>query len=325
MTTKVALRTMGKSDLLMTALGLGCWQFSKGKGMAGRFWPTLEQKDIVDIVRVTYEEGINWFDTAELYGKGQSELALSDALQAQGIKPGEVKIATKWWPFPRTAGNIAKTIEDRIRYLQGYPIDLYQVHQPFSLSSIEAQMKGMARLVHEGKVRYVGVSNYSAEQMRRAHEALAKEGVPLIANQVKYSMLDRRIEHNGVLSTAKELGIAIIAYSPLEQGLLTGKFHRDLSLRQALSGARKYQGKFKEQALKKTQPLIDALETIAARYEVGATQVALNWLVSFHGDTVFAIPGASKVSQAKENTKTLTFTLTKEELQSLDQIARSLT
>nr|NNM91322.1 aldo/keto reductase [Bacilli bacterium] len=75
MTTKLALRTMGKSDLQLTALGLGCWQFSKGKGMAGRFWPTLDQKDIVDIVRVTYEEGINWFDTAELYGKGQSELA----------------------------------------------------------------------------------------------------------------------------------------------------------------------------------------------------------------------------------------------------------
>ncbi len=319
--TMLDKRTLGESNLKLTALGLGCWQFSKGKGIAGRFWPTLSQQDINEIIVQTWQGGINWFDTAEFYGMGQSEMALSQALHEAGIQPGQVNIATKWWPFPRRASSIRETIGDRLRYLDGYPIDLYQVHQPYSLSGIDAQMHAMASLVHEGKIRYVGVSNYSAKQLRTAYHALQKEGVPLVSNQVKYSLLDRRIEHNGVLDTARELGIGIIAYSPLEQGLLTGKFHHDATLGQSLTGARRYQGKFKASGLQKTLPLIQELETIAANYGVSATQVALNWLVNFHGTMVFAIPGASKIAQAKENIKALTFTLETEELARLDAVS----
>jgi aryl-alcohol dehydrogenase-like predicted oxidoreductase len=177
------------------------------------------------MVEISLEGGINWFDTAEIYGNGASEKALAAALKDIGKKPGEIIVATKWWPMFRFASNIAKTIDQRIAALAPYPIDLYQVHQPWGFSNEKAEMEAMARLVKEQKIRYVGVSNFSAAKMRSAWEALQKHGIQLVSNQVRYSLLDRKIESNGILQTAKELGITIIAYSPLAQGLVTGKFH----------------------------------------------------------------------------------------------------
>jgi aryl-alcohol dehydrogenase-like predicted oxidoreductase len=215
-------RRLGLTDIELSPIGQGCWQFAQGKGFTGSVWATLDQNQIDAVVRASLEGGVTWFDTAEVYGGGQSERALSTALNHLGVTPGEVVIATKWLPIPRTAHNITRTIERRLSALQGYPIDLYQVHQPWSFSSIAAQMRAMARLVQEQKIRCVGVSNFSAEQMRTANAALAAEGIPLASNQVSISLLDRRIETNGVLQMAKRLGVSLIAYSPLAQGVLTG-------------------------------------------------------------------------------------------------------
>jgi aryl-alcohol dehydrogenase-like predicted oxidoreductase len=172
MKTTQELRPLGKSGLMVTPVGLGCWQFSKQNNMAGKFWPALEDDLILSVVKTSLEGGINWFDTAEVYGNGASERALAKALLSLGKNPGEVMIATKWWPMFRTASNIPKTIDARIEALNPFPIDLYQVHQPWGFSNEKQEMKAMAKLVKEKKIRYVGVSNFSAKKMRNAWEAL---------------------------------------------------------------------------------------------------------------------------------------------------------
>ena len=316
------LRTLGKSDLEITPIGLGCWQFSKQNNFAGKFWPSLDEEVTQNIVSLTLDGGINWFDTAELYGNGASERALSASLQKLGKKPGEVIIATKWWPMFRTASNIAKTIDDRIEALQPFPIDLYQVHQPYGFSSVTAEMKAMAEIYKAKKIKHIGVSNYSAKQMRKAWETLQKEGILLVSNQVRYSLLDRKIESNGILDTAKELGITIIAYSPLAQGLVTGKFHDNPELLKNI-GYRKHMRAFKPQGLAKSKPVIDLVKELAQKYQVTASQVALNWLIHYHGDTVVAIPGATKESHAKENVGALKFRLSQEDMVRLDHITEA--
>ena len=204
-------RRLGLSGLSVSPVGLGTVQFSGGRGVSGLLWQPLPEKDIRDIVRVSVEGGVDWFDTAELYGRGQSEAALSRALAELGVKRESVVIADKWWPLLRTAGSITKTIDERLSRLGTDYIDLHQIHNPYSLSSIKTQMGEMARLAEEGKIRYVGVSNFSAEDMRRAHMELSRMGLALVSNQVNYSLVRREIETDGVLDAARDLGMTIIA------------------------------------------------------------------------------------------------------------------
>ncbi|WP_352222830.1 aldo/keto reductase [Bacillus sp. SM2101] len=322
--TMIPLRKLGKSDLEISALGLGTWQFSKGNGMVGRFWPVLEKEEIQEIVKISLEGGINWFDTAEVYGKGKSEEGLADALNGLGDKANDALIATKWWPAMRTAKSITKTIDERLKALKGRKIDLYMVHQPFSFSSVKAEMDEMAELLKSGKICHAGVSNFNEEKMREAHKVLDQHGFPLVSNQVKYSLLDRRIEKNGILDAAKELGITLIAYSPLEQGLLTGKFHKNPDLIKNMSGPRKHFSSFKTSTLERTKPLIDLLDNLADEYNVSPSQVALNWLIHFHGETIVAIPGATKNHHAQENIGALTFKLSQNHLDELDMVSRDV-
>jgi aryl-alcohol dehydrogenase-like predicted oxidoreductase len=314
-------RTLGKSDLKISPIGLGCWQFSKRSNFAGKFWPELEDDLIDTIIKISLGGGINWFDTAELYGNGASEKALARSLQKFGKKPGEVIIATKWWPMFRIASNIITTIDDRLNALNPYPIDLYQVHQPYGFSSEQKEMNAMAELVKTKKIRYIGVSNFSAKQMRNAWETLQKEGINLVSNQVRYSLLDRKIESNGIMETAKELGITIIAYSPLAQGLVTGKFHDNPDLIKNL-GFRKYTPSFKPRGLEKSKPVVDLVKTLAQKYQSTTSQVALNWLINYHGETVVAIPGATKESHAFENAGTMKFKLSQEDMAVLDESSK---
>jgi aryl-alcohol dehydrogenase-like predicted oxidoreductase len=278
-------------------------------------------EEVREIVRLSLEGGMNWFDTAEAYGGGRSERALARALRALGVEPTDIVIATKWLPLFRTAASIGKTIDDRLAALGGYPISLYQVHNPYSFSSVRAQMAAMADLVEARKILSVGVSNFSAARMRLAHEELAKRGIRLVSNQVRYSLLDRRIERNGILDAARDLGITIISYSPLAQGVLTGKFHANPGLIKKRSGFRKYLPAFSLRGLKKSRPVIEALREIAARHGGSPAQVALNWLVHFGGPSVVAIPGASRAAQARENAESLAFALSPDELDFLERVS----
>ena len=317
--TMAPLRTLGKTDIKITPIGLGMMEFSGGGGLMGFAFPTISQEEKNATVRAALDGGINWFDTAELYGKGVSEASLATALKAAGKSDDEVVVATKWWPLLRTARNIPHTIQDRIRFLDGYSISLYMVHQPFSFSSPEAEMDAMADLVEAGKIRSVGVSNFNAERMRRAHQQLEKRGLPLAANQVLYSLLDRSIESNGILDTAKELGVTIIAYTPLASGLLTGKYHKNPELLQKKSFF--WRGRL-QRGLEKSRPLVQALEEIGARYNATPAQVALNWVIHVHGETIVTIPGATKAHQAQESAGAQRFKLAEDEMARLDELSR---
>ncbi len=180
-------------------------------------------------------------------------------------------------------------------------------------------MNAMADLVEAGKIRSVGVSNFNSERMRRAHAALAKRGLPLAANQVHYSLAHRNIESDGTLQTAKELGVTIVAYTPLEYGVLTGVYHKNPAL---LEQKMIYRRRRLQSQLEATRPLVAALEEIAAPHNATPAQVALNWLVTFHGDTVVTIPGATKVSQVEQSAGAMKFTLSAEELSRLDELSR---
>lgn len=157
--------------------------------------------------------------------------------------------------------------------------------------------------------------------MRRAQAALEKRGLPLAVNQVQYSLLHRDIETNGVLETARELGITIIAYTPLASGLLSGKYHKDPELVNRMKSWRKMGI---QRNLERTRPLINAMDAIATKYEATIAQVALNWLIHFNGEIVVTIPAATKVRQAQESAGAMKFRLSDEELKRLDEISRKL-
>ncbi|MCI2420187.1 aldo/keto reductase [Saccharopolyspora sp. K220] len=314
-------RRLGTTQIEISPIGLGCLQFA-GRGLAAQFYSSPEA--ITEIVRTALDSGINWFDTAEMYGRGGSERALTTALHELGRSPGEVVIATKWSPAMRIASSIHRTIEDRVAALQGYPIDLHQIHLPHGgFSSIERQVRAMAELSRAGRIASVGVSNFSARQMERASEVLRSYGLALASNQVQISLLKRDVERNGVLATARRLGVTLIAYSPLRSGVLTGKFHDDPALVKAMPRIRRLLSGLSERALVRTAPLIDELRAIAEAHGASIGQVALSWLISFYGNTVVAIPGATKPHQAKESAAAMNLRLTDQQLTRLDELSRS--
>src|SRR5512139_1197233 len=318
---EVAKRKLGKTDIEITPIGLGMMEFSGGGGLMGFAFPVIDQEEKNATVKAGLEGGVNWFDTAELYGSGVSEQSLSTALKAAGINDDDIVIATKWWPFFRTARNIPKTIHKRLSFLDPYSIGLYQVHQPFSFSSPEAEMDAMAGLVKAGLIRSVGVSNFNADQMRRAQRQLERHGLPLASNQVEYSLLNRIIERNGILETAKELGITIIAYTPLASGLLSGKYHKNPELLDKKSFFWRLRLK---SGLEKSRTLAASLEEIETRYNATAAERALNWIINSQGEMVVTIPGVTRVSQAVESAGAMMFKLTADEISKLDEISRNI-
>ncbi|HUS86801.1 MAG TPA: aldo/keto reductase [Bacteroidales bacterium] len=317
-TTNLEKRELGKTGIKITPIGLGAMQFSGGS-MGKMMFEDIDQERMNSIVKAALDGGISWFDTAEMYGRGRSEAGLSNALQSAGIADKEVGIATKWFPVLRSSRNIQVTINDRIKFLYPYSIDLYQVHNPMSFSTPEDEMNAMADLVEKGLIRSVGVCNFSALYMRRAHKALEMRGLTLASNQVQYSLLNRKIESSGVLETAKEIGITIIAWSPLASGLLSGKFHKDPGLLARTPFGRRMMLKRK---VSRSFDLVRLLDQIAEKYNVTTSQVALNWLINSNGDTVVAIPGASKVHHAEEAAGVMKFRLSDDDMKSIDRASR---
>lgn len=315
----IKLRNLGKTKIKITPIGQGVMQFAGGTTFMKFMYPALTDQESNAIVKTALDGGINWFDTAEAYGFGLSEEKLSKGLQAAGVEDKDVVIATKWMPMMRRAKSIRETIANRLKHLHPYSIDLHQIHMPYSLSSFQKQFDAMADIFEQGHIKSIGISNFSAKQMIKAHEILEEKGLVLASNQVNYSLIKRNIESNGVLDAAKELGITIISWSPLQSGILSGKFHKDEEMFKNQSSMRRLRSK---KQIKESQQLIETLESIAKSHKATIAQVALNWLVNFHGKTVVAIPGSTKAKQAKSNAEVMKLKLSKSELSEIDKVSK---
>ncbi len=218
------------------------------------------------------------------------------------------------------ASNIGRMIDQRIKLLYPYQIDLYQVHQPWSFSGETAEMAQMTERVNRKLIKAVGVSNFSAQKMKNSWKALQKSGIPLATNQVRYSLLDKGIESNGVMELAKKLSVTIIAFSPLAQGLVTGKFHDNPDLLTNI-GLRRYNPQFKPAGLEKSRPVVNMVKELAEKYNVTPSQVALNWVINYNGDTVVAIPGATREAHVKENCGAMSFSLSEKDMARLNKVS----
>lgn len=299
---------LGRTALRVTPLGLGTWQW--GDSMFWGYGKGYAADEIRAAFNATLAAGITFFDTAEVYGQGKSERFLGRFIA--GRREGLV-IATKFMPLPWriSKGALLSALRKSLARLGLAQVDLYQVHWPFPPRPVEFWADALADAVAAGLARAVGVSNYNADQMRRAHEVLAKRGVPLASNQVEYSLLHRAPERNGVLDACRELGVTLIAYSPLRKGLLTGKYtpaNPPPGFRRRIA---------RGEQLAAIQPLIALLREIGAAHGgKSPNQVALNWLIS---QGAVPIPGAKNARQAEQNAGALGWRLTAEELAALDQ------
>jgi aryl-alcohol dehydrogenase-like predicted oxidoreductase len=320
-------RTLGASELVVPALGIGT--MSWGERMMG-YGKTHTRDDVTQAYRACLDAGLNFFDTAEGYGMGENERLLGEC-RSRDDRPAI--IATKYAPAslfaplptrlsPRA---LLKSLDRSSQRLGVEHIDLYQIHFPTSPDRVDALMDVLAEAVRAGKVRAVGVSNYNASLMRRAHARLARHGIPLASNQVHYNLLHRYPETNGVLDACRELHVALIAYSPLEQGILSGKYRttsraKPLTLRfiEAISprdpfgemeGASYGRRDLRQEKL---EPLFVVLEEIANAHEKTIPQVAINWLLT-KDPCILPIPGAKNARQASQNAGALGWRLTEEE------------
>jgi aryl-alcohol dehydrogenase-like predicted oxidoreductase len=303
--------TLGINGPTVTALGIGTWAW--GDTLFWAYGKEFGAKEVAGAFQASLAAGITFFDTAEIYGFGESERLLGQFSQ-QTQQP--VQIATKYFPLPwRWNQNaIIDALTASLDRLQMSQICLYQIHWPLEfLLKTQDFMEVLAAEVKKGRIQAVGVSNYNAQQMALAHEYLAAKSIPLATNQVPYSLLNKQIESNGILDKARQLGITILAYSPLAQGLLTGKYSPQNIAN--LQGARRLDSRFSPQGLKKLAPLFSALQQIGEKYDKTPAQVALNWLIA--QGNVIPIPGAKNAEQAKQNAGALGWSLSPEEVESL--------
>lgn len=316
----IELRTLGNSDLEVSPIGLGVIQFAGGSKALQAVFPAIPEDDRVEIVKTALEGGISWFDTSELFGAGRSEEYLVEALDRVGEISQQAIIATKWSPYLRFAGNIKKTFHERLDKLDPYPVSLYQVPNPNLFSSLIAEMNAMADLMEDGKIRAIGASNFNPEQMRQAQSTLKKRGLGLASNQVQYNLLNRKIEFNGVLETARELGISLIAWVPLASGILTGKFHKNPEILARIPSVRR---KKLEKQLETSRPVIEVLNEISAKYSSEPAQVALAWLIN-QGKDIVTLPGASRVGHVLEGIGAMSLSLSVGDIERLDDVSRTL-
>ena len=216
--------TLGKRGPTLPALGVGTWAW--GDSLFWSYGKDYGAEEVLGAFQASLECGVTFFDTAEVYGLGESERLLGQFRQQLSPQP-PVQLATKYFPYPWRVSqqSVTNALNASLERMQVEQVALYQVHWPFELFLRQKElMSALAQEVKQGRIGAVGVSNYSARQMEQAQKYLGEQGIPLAVNQVRYSLLNREIEQNGVLKAARQLGVTILAYCPLAQGLLTGKY-----------------------------------------------------------------------------------------------------
>lgn len=306
---------LGRSDVLVPRLGCGVMTWGEARGLA-RLHPAQTAYgggEGRDAERLAFEAsvaaGVTLFDTAQMYAGGASERRLGEL--AHGT---DVLVATKFpgtmWARP---DSIPASLDASLERLRRASIDVFQHHFPSRLMPVRPVMQQLAAVVGSGKARAVGVSNYSAEQLRLAHRVLADLGVAMASNQVQYSLLHRAPEIDGVLDACQELGVTLIAYQPMASGALTGKYGPGTRPK----GLRRFLPPFRGRGLEQLQPVVSLLREIGTQHGASPGQVALRWLVE--NPLVLPIPGARNGTQAAANAKALTFSLDPAEVAALDK------
>jgi aryl-alcohol dehydrogenase-like predicted oxidoreductase len=299
-------------SLQKTEMGLGAWSW--GDRSFWHYGHGYTDEDIAAAFVISLAAGISLVDTAEVYGGGRSEQILGQLIKNAG-KP--VAVATKFfpWPYRFTSKGVVRALRRSLERLELKQVDLYQLHWPSPIVPFNLHIDGLALTVKEGLAKNVGVSNYNLDQTVRAAKILARHGVPLASNQVEYSLLERSIEKNGLLDRCKEIGIRVIAYSPLAKGMLTGKY--TLESPPPAPRDRRYAS-----ILENLPSLIGLLKEVGqAHGEKTPGQVALNWVMC---KGALPIPGAKTADQATENVGALGWRLTPEEVKTLDDASDTL-
>lgn len=294
-------------------MGIGTWAW--GDRLYWGFGRGYQEKDLGDAFRWLLQNGVNFFDTAEIYGQGNSEEMLGRFLK-ETDQP--VKIATKFMPLPWRLSRKAllRALRKSLKRLGVASVDLYQIHMPLPPVTVETWMAAMAEAYQDGLIQAVGVSNYNREQMQRAYDALIGEGIALASNQIEYHLLNRTAEKSGLLKLSQELGVQLIAYSPLASGVLSGKYTPE----NPMQGIRA--NRYTRATLGRVQPLIRVLQKIGGAHE-GKTpaQVALNWVIC---KGLIPIPGVKTLEQAQVNMDVLDWRLTEAEVTRLDEVSEAV-
>jgi aryl-alcohol dehydrogenase-like predicted oxidoreductase len=304
---------LGKTGISIPPLGIGTWSW--GDYMFWGYGKGYLESDVQAAFNTCMQAGVNFFDTAEVYGLGRSEEMLGRFLKADG-RPALV--ATKFFPFPfRLArGSLHRALRGSLRRLQMSQVALYQIHQPIPPIPVSTWMNAMADALQQGKIRSVGVSNYSPAWTLAAHDSLKKRGLVLASNQVSYSLVNRDPERSGLVELCRELGITIIAYSPLGMGMLSGKYTPENPPKDFRK--RRYSPEF----LRTIQPLIHLLREIGqGRGGKTNSQVALNWLIQ---KGAVPIPGVKNEQQARDVIGCLGWSLTAGEVEALDNASKNI-
>ena len=289
-------------------MGVGAWAW--GERLYWGYGRSYGEADLRAAFEICINAGINFFDTAESYGRGHSERLLGRFVSQNHH---QVVIATKFMPYPWRLwqGRLLSALIGSAQRLGVAQVDLYQIHWSFPPVSIKTWGHGLAEAIERGLARAVGVSNYNSDQMRLASSVLAERGLSLASNQVEYNLLNRKVEFNGLLELCRKMGVTLIAYSPLAQGLLTGKYTPE----NPPPGVRAI--RLQSGLLIRVQPLIELMRAIG-RAHGGKTraQVAINWTIC---KGALPIPGVKNAHQAEENAGALGWRLDAAEVAALDQ------
>lgn len=313
-------KKLGNSDLEITGIGVGAWAMG-GSGWAFA-WGEQDDNDSVAAIRAAIDAGINWIDTAAVYGLGHSEEVVARALNGVSNRPYIFTKCERRWNengkiYPSLkAGSIRKECEDSLRRLKVDVIDLYQLHWPEPDPEIEEGWTEMARLKEEGKVRWLGVSNFSAAQMKRAI-AIA----PITSLQPPYSLLVRNIESE-ILPFARQNNIGVIVYSPMRNGLLSGGMTQERAKNLPQDDWRSRNPDFQEPKLSSNLELVELLRKIGAPHERTPGEVAIAWTLSNPAVTA-AIVGLRRADQVAGVVGALSFRLSAEELSEIEEFASS--
>lgn len=295
-------------------IGIGTWAW--GDRLVWNYGQGYSDRDIEEVFHLAIENGVRFFDTAEIYGQGKSELFLGKLMKTIS---NPITLASKFMPYPwrLRKGSFHKALSASLKRLELPKVQLYQIHWPLPPMPVRTWMECMLGALQEGLIEAAGVSNYDLAQTLEAHRVLSTGGARLASNQVEYHLLERRIEKNGLLKECNDLGIKIIAYSPLAMGILSGKYTPE----NPPSGVRGSQ--YNREFLGKIQPLISAMKKTGMNHDgKTASQVALNWVIC---KGALPIPGAKNANQLEQNVGATGWRLTEEEVNMLDELSDSVT